>query len=367
LRLVHWAGDSIPNVFVEKNSNVRGSVIMRFPSLGLFTNELAIDLGTANTVVYTQGKGIVFNEPSIVAIHLKTKQTVALGAEAKLMLGRTPGNITAIRPMKDGVIADFKLTEELLRYVIQKALNHKKLVRPKTIICIPSGITEVEKKAVKDSAASAGSSQVYLVEEAVAAALGVGLPIEEPSGNMIIDIGGGTTEVTVISLSGIVYSKSIRVGGDEMDEAIIQYVKRKYNLLIGERTAEYIKITIGSAFPLHEEQELDVKGRDLIEGIPKTLMIKSEEIREALSEIVAVIVDAVRTALERTPPELSSDIADRGIVLTGGGALLKNLDMRLREETGLPITLGDDPLMSVALGAGKLINQSNLLSKVIID
>ncbi len=340
--------------------------MMRFPSFGLFTNELAVDLGTANTVVYVQGKGIVFNEPSIVAIHVKTRETVALGVDAKLMVGRTPENITAIRPLKDGVIADFKITEALLRYVIQKSLN-RKFVRPKTIICIPSGITEVEKKAVRDSAISAGASQVHLVDEAIAAAIGVGLPIEEPSGNMIVDIGGGTTEVTVISLSGIVYSKSIRVGGDEMDEAIIQYIKRKYNLLIGERTAEQIKITIGSAHPLHEERILDVKGRDLIEGIPKTVPIKSEEIREALAEILVVIVEAVRTALERTPPELSSDIADRGIVLTGGGALLQNLDIRLREETGLPITLSDDPLMSVALGAGKLIPNPTLLRKVVVE
>ncbi len=340
---------------------------MHFPSFGLLTNEMAIDLGTANTVVYIQGKGIVFNEPSIVAIHLKTKEPVAFGSEAKQMLGRTPESIVPIRPLKDGVIADFKVTEALLQYVIHKSLNRGRLVRSKMIICIPSGITEVEKKAVRDSATSARAYHVYLVDEAIAAAIGVGLPIEEPSGNMILDIGGGTTEVTVISLSGIVYSKSIRIGGNEMDEAIIQYVKRKYNLLIGERTAEYIKITIGSAHPLHKEQELDVKGRDLIEGIPKTVRMNSEEIREALSEIVAGIIEAVRTALERTPPELSSDIAERGIVLTGGGALLKNLDLRLREVTSLPITLSDDPLMSVALGAGKLISRPNLLSKVVVD
>ena len=339
---------------------------MRFPSLGLFTNELAIDLGTANTVVYIQGKGVVFNEPSIVALHAKTRETVALGSAAKEMLGRTPEHIEAIRPMKDGVIADFKVTEALLRYVITTALN-KRFVRPKIIVCIPSGITEVEKKAVRDSAVSSGASQVYLVDEAIAAALGVGLPIEEPSGNMVIDIGGGTTEVTVISLSGIVYSKSIRVGGNAMDNAIIQFIKRKYNLLIGERTAEYIKISVGSAYPLPEEQSVDVKGRDLIEGVPKTLAIGSEEIREALAEIVSSVIDAVRTALERTPPELSSDIAERGIVLTGGGSMLKNLDLRLREETGLPITLSDDPLMSVALGAGKLISMPNLLSKVLVD
>ncbi|GAK54412.1 rod shape-determining protein MreB [Candidatus Moduliflexus flocculans] len=340
---------------------------MHIPSFGLFTNEVAIDLGTANTVVYTKNKGIVFNEPSIVAIHAKTREPVAFGTDAKQMVGRTPENITAIRPLKDGVIADFKITEAMLRYVIQKTLNKGRFVRPKAIICIPSGITEVEKKAVKDSAISAGASQVFLVDEAIAGAIGVGLPIEEPSGNMIIDIGGGTTEVTVISLSGIVYSKSIRVGGDEMDEAIIQYVKRKYNLLIGERTAEYIKMSVGSAFPLQQEREIDIKGRDLLEGIPKTIPIKSEEIRDALSEIVAAVVDALRTALERTPPELSSDIADRGIVLTGGGSLLQNFDMRLREETGLPVTLCDNPLMSVAIGAGKLLTMPELLGKVVID
>lgn len=340
---------------------------MHFPMFSLFSHELAIDLGTANTVVFSQGKGIVFNEPSIVALQEKNRQIIAYGSEAKQMLGRTPETIIAIRPMKDGVIADFKNTEALLRYVIRKVKNRGRFFRPKTIICIPTGITEVEKKAVRDSALSAGCSQVYLVEETIAAAFGVGLPIEEPSGNMIVDVGGGTTEVTVISLSGIVYSKSIRIGGDEMDEAIIQFIKRKYNLLIGERTAEHIKITIGSAFSLHEEQVLDIKGRDLIEGIPKTQKIKSEEIREALSEIVIAITDAVRMALERTPPELSSDIADRGIVLTGGGAMLKNLDLRIREDTGLPVTLSDDPLMSVALGAGKMINRPDLLKRVAVD
>lgn len=339
---------------------------MRFPALSFWANELAIDLGTANTVVYAQGKGIVFNEPSIVALHVKKNQVVAVGSEAKKMFGRTPENIKAIRPLKDGVIADFKITEELLRYAIKTSLN-KRFARPRTIICIPSGITEVEKKAVKDSAMSSGASQVYLVDEAIAAALGVGLPIEEPSGNIIIDIGGGTTEVTVISFSGIVYSKSVRIGGDEMDYAVIQHIKRKYNLLIGERTAELIKMTLGSAYPLSEEREMDVKGRDLLEGIPKILRITSEEIREALSEVIATIVDAVKTALERTPPELSSDIADTGIVLTGGGALLQNLDLRLREETGLPITLSDDPLLSVALGAGKLLGLPDLLNQVTID
>lgn len=340
---------------------------MRLPAFSWFSNDLAIDLGTANTVVFAQGKGIVFNEPSVVAIQEKTRQIIAFGNEAKQMLGRTPELITAIRPLKDGVIADFKITEALLRYVIQKVHNRGKFVRPKTIICIPSGITEVEKKAVKDSALSAGCSHVHLVEETVAAAFGVGLPIEQPSGNMVIDIGGGTTEVSVLSLSGIVYSKSIRIGGDEMDEAIIQFVKRKHNMLIGERTAEHIKMHLGSAHPLHEEQSLQIKGRDLIEGIPKTLMITSEEVRESLAEIVLSIIDAVKTALERTPPELSSDIADRGIVLTGGGALLKNLDLRIREDTGLPVTLSDDPLVSVALGAGKMISRPDFLSRVAVD
>lgn len=340
---------------------------MRFPLFSWFSHELAIDLGTANTVVFAQGKGIVFNEPSVVAVHEKTRQIIAFGHEAKQMLGRTPANIVAIRPMKDGVIADFKVTEALLRYVIRKVHNRGKFVRPKTIICIPTGITEVEKKAVRDSALSAGCSHVYLVEEPVAAAFGVGLPIEAPSGNMIVDIGGGTTEVTVLSLSGIVYSKSIRIGGDEMDEAIIQFVKRKYNLLIGERTSEQVKMTVGSAYPLHEELTMDIKGRDLVEGIPKSIAIKSEEIREALAEIVLAIVDAIKTALERTPPELSSDIADRGIVLTGGGALLKNIDLRIREDTGLPVTLSDDPLMSVALGAGKMISRPDFLLRVAVD
>ncbi len=340
---------------------------MRFPAFPWFSNEIAIDLGTANTVVFAQGKGIVLNEPSVVAIHEKTRRIVAIGSDAREMLGRTPEQITTIRPLKDGVIADFKLTEALLRYVIRQVHKRAKFVRPKTIMCIPSGITAVEKKAVKDSALSAGCSRVHLVEETVAAALGVGLPIEKPSGNMVIDIGGGTTEVSVLSLSGIVYSKSIRVGGDEMDEAIIQCIKRKYNTLIGERTAEHIKMQLGSAYQLHEEQQLQVKGRDLIEGIPKTLTITSEEIREALSEIVLSVVNAVKSALERTPPELASDIADRGIVLTGGGSQLQNLDLRLREDTGLPVTLSDDPLMSVALGAGKMINRPDFLSRVAVD
>ncbi len=339
---------------------------MRFSVPGWFTNELAIDLGTANTIVFVEGKGVVFNEPSIVAIHLKTKDILAYGEKAKQMLGRTPENIEVIRPLKDGVIADFKHTEKFINFVIRKALNQR-FVRPKTIICIPSGITEVEKKAVKESAVSAGASQVHLVEETIAAALGVGLPIEEPSGNMIVDIGGGTTEVTIISLSRIVYSKSIRVGGDELDEAIIQSIKKKYNLLIGSRTAEDIKLTIGSAHPLNEEVTLAIKGRDLVEGIPKMLTISSGEIREAIDEVISTIVEAVKTALEQTPPELSSDISERGVVLTGGGALLRNLDLCLREETGLPVTLSEDPLMSVALGAGALVSRPDLLARVAVE
>jgi rod shape-determining protein MreB len=338
-----------------------------FSVFSWFSNDLGIDLGTANTLVYVKGKGIVLSEPSIVAIHTQTNKVVAVGKEAKEMLGRTPGNIIAIRPMKDGVIADFKHTEEMLRHFIKKVHNRKRLVRPRIVIGVPSGITEVEKKAIRDSALQAGANEVYLVEEPMAAALGVGLPVEEPSGNMIVDIGGGTTEVAVISLAGIVYSKSIRVAGDEMDEAIVQYVKRKYNLLIGERTAELIKMTIGSAYTLDEESTMEIKGRDLVAGIPKTLSISSEEIRDALAEPVSAIVEAVKIALERTPPELSSDIIDKGIVLAGGGALLKNLDLRLREETGLPITLAEDPLTAVVLGTGKMLSHMDLLGKVSVN
>jgi len=338
-----------------------------FSILSWFSNDLGIDLGTANTLVYVKGKGIVLSEPSIVAIHTQTNKVVAVGKEAKEMLGRTPGNIVAIRPMKDGVIADFKHTEEMLRHFIKKVHNRKRLIRPRIVIGVPSGITEVEKKAIRDSALQAGASEVYLVEEPMAAALGVGLPVDEPSGNMIVDIGGGTTEVAVISLAGIVYSKSIRVAGDEMDEAIVQYVKRKYNLLIGERTAELIKMTLGSAYPLDDERTMEIKGRDLVAGIPKTLTISSEEIRDALAEPVSAIVEAVKIALERTPPELSSDIIDKGIVLAGGGALLKNLDIRLKEETGLPITLAEDPLTAVVLGTGKMLSHMDLLSKVTVN
>ena len=330
----------------------------------LFSRDLAIDLGTANTLVYAKGKGIVVNEPSIVAINKTTNEVEAVGKEAKEMLGRTPGNIVAIRPMRDGVIADFKVTEKMLTYFIRKAHNRKMLVRPRIVIGVPSEITPVEKRAVQDSAYRAKASEVHLVEQAMMAAIGAGLPITEPSGNMILDIGGGTTDIAVISLSGIVYSRSVRVAGNEMDDAIMHYLKRKFNLLVGERTAEQIKIEIGSAFLLDRPLSMEVKGRDLIEGIPKTITVVDAEIREALSECVDTMVNAIRVALERTPPELSADISDRGIVLTGGGALLKNLDKRIREETGLPVSIADDPLASVVLGTGKLLSDFKLLRKV---
>ncbi len=335
--------------------------------MSLFSNDLAIDLGTANTLVYAKGKGIVVCEPSIIAVNQKTGRVEAVGKEAKEMLGRTPGNIIAIRPMKDGVIADFEHTEKMLDHFIKKAHNRSLGVRPRIVIGVPSEITQVEKRAVKDSAYRAKASEVYLVEQAMVAAVGAGLPVTEPTGNMVVDIGGGTTDVAVISMAGIVYSRSVRIAGNKMDEDIVQYIKRKYNLLVGERTAEEIKINIGSAFPLEEELTMEIKGRDLVEGIPKTLVISDEEIREALSETVSNIIEAVRVALEQTPPELSADIVDKGIVLTGGGSLLKNLDKRLREETGLPVSMADDPLASVVLGTGKMLNDFNLLRKISID
>jgi len=338
--------------------------------LGLFSNDLAIDLGTANTLVYMKGRGIVFSEPSVVAVqkdYRGMKRVLAVGKEAKMMVGRTPGNIVAIRPMREGVIADFEVTREMLRYFIRKAHNRKTLVRPRIIISVPYGITEVEKRAVKESAQSAGAREVYLIEEPMAAAIGAGLPITEPSGNMIVDIGGGTTEVAVISLAGIVLSQSVRVAGDKMDEAIIQYLKRKYNLLIGEGTAERIKMTIGTAYPTDEVQTMEVKGRDLVAGIPKTIEINSDEIRDSMIEPINTIVNAVRVALERTPPELASDIVDKGIVLAGGGALLKHIDLLLREETGLPITIADDPLAAVVLGTGKTLDELDLLRQVAIE
>ncbi|MGB7913033.1 MAG: rod shape-determining protein [Desulfobaccales bacterium] len=339
------------------------------PILGWFSNDLAIDLGTANTLVYVKGKGIVLSEPSVVAVRKHDRdrsRVLAVGREAKMMLGRTPGNIVAIRPMKDGVIADFEITEAMLRHFIRKVHNRRSLIRPRIIVCVPSGITPVEKRAVRESAQSAGAREVYLIEEPMAAAIGAGLPITEPICNMVVDIGGGTSEVAVISLAGIVYSKSVRVGGDKMDEAILQYIKRTYNLLIGERTAEIIKTTIGNAFP-GEPESMDVKGRDLVSGIPKIININSDEVRLAIQEQIDAIVAAVKTALEQTPPELAADIVDRGIYLTGGGALLKGLDDLLKQETGLPIKIADDPLTTVVLGSGRALDNLNILKEVMVD
>lgn len=335
---------------------------------GLFSNDMAIDLGTANTKVYVKGKGIVLIEPSVVAVRRDSRgvrRVVAVGEEAKRMLGRTPEEIEAIRPMKDGVIADFEVTEIMLRHFITKVHNRSSLVRPRIIICVPSGCTPVEKRAVRESAQSAGAREVYVIEEPIAAAIGAGLPITEPTCNMIVDMGGGTTEVAVISLSGIVFAKSVRVAGDKMDQAIIQYIKRKYNLLIGESTSEQIKMTIASAYPLEEETTIEVKGRDLVAGIPKTLTIGSEEIRMAIAEPLNAIVETVKVVLEQTPPELAADIVDRGIVLTGGGAQLKNLDVLLREETELPVTVADNPLTTVVLGSGKALDDLKLYKEVL--
>lgn len=333
----------------------------------MFSNGLAIDLGTANTVVFVKGKGIVLREPSVVAINKHTGEVQAVGKEAKEMLGRAPSGIEAIRPMKDGVIAHFDITEKMIRHFIQTVnSNRKPFFAPKVVIAIPSGVTEVEKRAVRDSVKLAGASEVFLIEEPMAAAIGVNLAIQDPSGSMIIDIGGGTTEVAIISLSGVVYSKSIRVAGDEMDEAIINYVKRKYNLLIGERMAENIKINIGSAYPLEKKLSMEVKGRDLVAGIPKTLVMTDEEIREALAETFTTIVESVKIALERTPPELAADIVDKGVVVAGGGSMIKGLDILLREATGLPITLAEDPLSAVALGTGRVLGDPELLKKVMI-
>ena len=330
---------------------------------GMFSNDLAIDLGTANTLVFMKGKGIIVSEPSVVAVQTGVagqRKVLAVGTAAKEMLGRTPGSIVAIRPMKDGVIADFDHTEEMLRYFIRKAHNRKNLIRPRIVICVPSGITQVEKRAVRESAESAGAREVYLIEEPMAAAIGAGLPITEASGSMIVDIGGGTTEVAIISLAGIVYAQSVRVGGDKMDEAIVQYMKRKYNMLIGERTAEMVKIGIGNVYDTGDDPvTMDIKGRDLVSGIPKTLEVTSDEIREAMAE-------PVRISLERTPPELAADIVDRGIVLAGGGAYLKNMDTLLHNETGLPVVVAEDPLSCVVLGSGKILDQLDLLKQVSI-
>lgn len=324
---------------------------------GLFSHDMAIDLGTANTLVFVKGQGIVLSEPSVVAINKDTGEVRAVGVEAKNMIGRTPGNIVAIRPMKDGVIADFEITERMLRHFIQKVHNNRRLVWPRVIVSVPSGITAVERRAVTESAKQAGANKVYIIEEPMAAAIGAGLPVQEPQGCMIVDIGGGTTEVAVISLGGIVFSKSVRVAGDEMDQAIIQHLKRTYNMMVGERTAEQIKIAIGSAFPLKDELEMQVKGRDQVMGLPKVITITSEEIRESLREPVSAIVDAVRVTLERTPPELSADIVDRGVVLAGGGALLRGLDQLLSKETGLHVAVAEDPLTAVVLGGGLFLEE----------
>ncbi|MBU1084643.1 MAG: rod shape-determining protein [Candidatus Omnitrophica bacterium] len=332
----------------------------------MFSSDMGIDLGTASTLVYIKNEGIVLCEPSVVAVEAGTTNVLAVGEEAKRMLGRTPGNIVAIRPMRDGVIADFEITECMLRYFIKKVHNSRRLVRPRVIIAIPSGITEVEKRAVKDSALHAGAREVFMLEEPVAASIGVGLPIQEPSGNMIIDIGGGTTEMAVISLAGVVFSKSIRIGGDEMDEAIINYLKRTYNLMIGERTAEEIKITIGSGYPLDEEMTMEVRGRDLVAGLPKKITVTSEEIREALAEPIAQIIEAVRITLERTPPELSADLIEKGLILAGGGALLRGIDKLVAEETGLPVHIADDPLTAVVLGTGKVLSELKYLKRLTI-
>jgi len=338
--------------------------------LGKFSNDLAIDLGTANTIVYVKDKGIVLNEPSVVAVHQDSrgmKKVLAVGNEAKNMLGRTPGNIVAIRPMRDGVIADFDITEAMLKHFILCVHNRKSLVRPRIIISVPSGITQVERRAVRETVESAGAREIYLIEEPMAAAIGAGLPVSEPTSSMVVDIGGGTTEVAVISLSGVVYSKSVRVAGDKIDEAIVQYMKRKHNLLIGERTAEIIKMEIGCAYPFDEIKIGSIKGRDLISGIPKITETNSEEIREAINEQITFIVDAIKDTLENSPPELAGDIVDRGIVLTGGGALLANIDILIREETGLPITITDDPLSAVARGAGMALDQINVLKDIALE
>ena len=335
--------------------------------LGLFSNDMGIDLGTASTLVYINNQGIVLCEPSVVAIQAGTSNVLAVGEEAKRMLGRTPGNIVAIRPMRNGVIADFEITEAMLRYFIKKVHNSRRLVRPRMVIAIPSGITEVEKRAVKDSALHAGAREVFMVEEPIAAAIGVGLPIQEPSGSMIIDIGGGTTEMAVISLAGVVFSKSIRVAGDEMDEAIINYLKKTYNLMIGERTAEDIKLKIGSAYPLDEELSMEVRGRDLVAGLPKMVTVSSEEVRESLAEPLAQIVEAIRITLERTPPELSADLMEKGLILAGGGALLRGLDKLISEETGLPVHIAEDPLTAVALGTGKILNEIKYLKRLAVN
>jgi len=349
---------------MAKIKEIIGGLINYIQSL--LSNDIGIDLGTASTLVYVKGEGIVVCEPSVVAIERGTSHVLAVGDEAKRMLGRTPGNIVAIRPMKDGVITDFEVTEAMLRHFIQRVRHRRFQIRPRIVIAIPSGITEVERRAVKESAERAGGREVFLIEEPIAAAIGVGLPIQEPVGNMIIDIGGGTTEIAVISLSGVVVSKSIRIGGDEMDEAVIEYLKKTYNLMVGERTAEEIKIKIGSAYPREEEMSMEVKGRDLVSGLPKTVTITSEEVREALQEPLRAILEATKISLERTPPELAADLIDHGIVMAGGGSLLKDLDKLISEETGLPVHVAEDPLTAVANGTGKVLNEIRYLRKVTV-
>jgi len=355
------------NVFHLASRRITYNLLFMFGKFfGLFSNDLGIDLGTANTLIYVRDKGIVLREPSVVAVQDGTNRVLAVGIEAKRMLGRTPGSIRAIRPLKDGVIADFEITEIMLRKFIEKVHNRRNMVSPRVVVAVPSGITEVERRAVKDSATQAGARTVALIEEPFASAIGVGLPVQEPAGNMIIDIGGGTTEVAIISLAGIVFSRSVRVAGDELDEALIQYTKRVYNLMIGERTAEEIKIQIGSAYPLEKETSIEVKGRDLVAGLPKTLTITSQEVREAIQEPVNTIVETVRYTLERCPPELSGDLVDRGIVLAGGGALLRGLDRLLTEETGLPVHVADDPLSAVVMGTGIVLNEPNIW-RIVMD
>lgn len=334
-------------------------------ALSVIGRDMAIDLGTANTLVYVRGKGIVLNEPSVVAINTSSTGIVAVGSEAKRMIGRTPGNIVAIRPLKDGVIADFDTTERMLRYFIQKVHRRSRFAQPRIVVCVPSGITGVEQRAVKDTAYAAGARKVYIIEEPMAAAIGAGMPVHEPTGNMIVDIGGGTTEVAVISLGGIVTSQSIRTGGDELDESIMSYVKKEYSLMLGERTAEEIKMSIGSAFPMPDEPHAEIRGRDLVSGLPKTIVVSAEEIRKAIEEPVNDIVDAVKGTLDRCPPELAGDVMDRGIVITGGGALLRGLDERLRHETGMPVFLAEDPLHSVALGSGRCVEEFEALQQVL--
>jgi rod shape-determining protein MreB and related proteins len=346
-------------------ANLEGLPFFMGNKLSFLGRDMAVDLGTANTLVYVRGRGIVLNEPSVVAINTNTGKIVAVGIEAKRMIGRTPGNIVAVRPLKDGVIADFDVTERMLRYFIQKVHKRRHFAKPRIVVAVPSGITGVEQRAVKEAGYQAGARRVYIIEEPMAAAIGAGLPVHEPTGNMVVDIGGGTTEVAIISLGGIVTSQSIRVGGDELDQAIISYAKKEYSLMLGERTSEEIKMAIGSAYPFDDEPHAEIRGRDLVSGLPKTVVISAEEIRRAIEEPVNTVVDAVKTTLDKCPPELSGDIMDRGIVLTGGGALLRGLDERLRRETGMPIHIAEDPLDSVALGSGKCVEEFEALQQVL--